>query len=97
MDPARLRALAEELAKLSAAISSQIEQLNHGQVSKDLGAQLKHIEKLVKHLRSEITPQPFGLALHRLPLALTYEPPPRAEISLGQLFRSALASPQVHA
>jgi hypothetical protein len=33
-DPAPLRAVAEELAKLSAAISSQIEQLNHGEVSR---------------------------------------------------------------
>lgn len=56
VDAARLRVEAEELAKLSAAIPSQIEQLNHGQVSKDLGEQLKHIEKLAKQLRSEITP-----------------------------------------
>jgi hypothetical protein len=56
VDPALLRAEAEELAKLSAAIPSQIEQLNHGQVSKDMGEQLKHIEKLAKHLRSEIMP-----------------------------------------
>ncbi|SRR5260370_19579950 len=56
MDPARLRGEAEELAKLSAGIPSQIEQLNHGQVSKDLGEQLKHIEKLAKQLRSEIMP-----------------------------------------
>jgi hypothetical protein len=54
VDPARLRGEADELAKLSAAIPSQIEQLNHGQVSKDLGEQLKHIEKLAKQLRSEI-------------------------------------------
>jgi hypothetical protein len=56
VDPAHLREEAEQLAKLSAAIPSQIEQLNHGQVSKDLGERLKHIEKLAKKLRSEITP-----------------------------------------
>jgi hypothetical protein len=56
VDPARLRGEAEELAKLSAAIPSQIEQLNHGQIPKDLGDQLKHIEKLAKQLRSEIMP-----------------------------------------
>jgi hypothetical protein len=56
VDPARLRGEAEELAKLSAAIPSQIEQINHGQISKDLGEQLKHIEKLAKQLRSEILP-----------------------------------------
>ena len=54
-DPAKLQQEAEELAKLSTGLPSQIEQLNHGQIPKDLAEQLKRIEKLAKHLRSEIS------------------------------------------
>jgi hypothetical protein len=54
-DPARLRAVAEELAKLSAAISSQIQQLNHGEVS-GFGRAIEAHRKLAKQLRSEIMP-----------------------------------------
>jgi hypothetical protein len=56
VDPARLREEAEELAKLSATIPAQVDQVNKGQIPKDLGDQLKRIEKLAKHLRSEIIP-----------------------------------------
>ncbi|HEY6970554.1 MAG TPA: hypothetical protein VJA94_15205 [Candidatus Angelobacter sp.] len=55
-DPAKLRQEADELAKLSAAIPSQIDQVGHGQLPKDLADQLKRIEKLAKHLRSEVSP-----------------------------------------
>jgi len=55
-DPARLKQEAEELAKLSAAIPSQVDLLTRGQFPKDLADQLKRIEKLAKHLRSEISP-----------------------------------------
>ena len=55
-DPAVLKQEADELAKLSAAIPSQMEQIGHGQLPKDLAEQLKRIEKLAKHLRSEISP-----------------------------------------
>jgi len=56
VDPARLREEAEELAKLSAAIPTQVDQVNKGQIPKDVGDQLKRIEKLAKHLRSESMP-----------------------------------------
>lgn len=55
-DPAVLKQEAEELAKLSASLPSQVDQLSQGKVPKDLADQLKRIEKLAKHLRSEIAP-----------------------------------------
>lgn len=55
-NPAQLKQEAEELAKLSAAIPSQIDLISHGQMPKDLTDQLKRIEKLAKHLRGEISP-----------------------------------------
>lgn len=54
-DPAALKQEAEELAKLSAAIPPQMDQFNKGELPKDLIDQLKRIEKLSKHLRSEIS------------------------------------------
>lgn len=53
---AQLSSEARELAELSSSIPAQIEQVNKGQVPKDLGDQLKRIEKLAKHLRSEVLP-----------------------------------------
>lgn len=53
---ADLQKEAEELAKLSAAIPSQVEQVAHGHLPKDLADQLKHIEKMAKHMRSQISP-----------------------------------------
>ena len=53
---AQLRAEADELARLSAGIPAQIALVNEGQMPKDLGEQLKRIEKLAKHLRSEVLP-----------------------------------------
>lgn len=55
-DPAVLKQEAEELAKLSAAVPSQMDQVAHGQMPKDLAGQLKRIEKLAKQLRSQISP-----------------------------------------
>ncbi len=46
---------ADELAKLSATIPGQIELLRQGQFPKDLEEHLKRIQKLAKHLRSEIS------------------------------------------
>lgn len=54
-DPAKLQEEAQELAKLSAAIPALIDQVNRAQIPKDLPDQLKRIEKLAKHLRSEIS------------------------------------------
>lgn len=55
-DPVLLKKEAEELAKLSAGVPSQLDQVSQGKISKDLSDQLKRIEKLAKHLRSEIAP-----------------------------------------
>lgn len=55
-DPAVLKQEAEELAKLSTGVPAQVEQVSQGKVPKDLAEQLKRIEKLAKHLRSEIVP-----------------------------------------
>ena len=55
VDPGLLRQEAEELAKLSAAVPSQMDQVGQGKMPKDLSDQLKRIEKLAKHLRSEIS------------------------------------------
>lgn len=53
-DSAKLRLEADELAKLSSIIRSEIDLVGSGQFPKDLADQLKSIEKLAKHLRSEI-------------------------------------------
>jgi len=53
-DPLRLQDEAAELAKLSAGIPAGIERVNQGQLPKTLDEQLKRIEKLAKHLRSEV-------------------------------------------
>ncbi|PYK94541.1 MAG: hypothetical protein DME36_05300 [Verrucomicrobia bacterium] len=53
-NPAQLKSEASELAELSAAIPAEIEKVNLGQIPKDLSDHLKRIEKLAKHLRSEI-------------------------------------------
>jgi hypothetical protein len=54
-DPAKLQQEADELAKLSAAIPDQVAIVAKGRLPKDLADQLKRIEKLAKHLRSEIS------------------------------------------
>ena len=51
---ARLQDEAEELAELSAGIPARIERVNRGQLPKELNEELKRIEKLAKHLRSEM-------------------------------------------
>jgi len=55
-DPSRLQDEAAELARLSAEIPARIERVNHGQLPKTLDEELKRIEKLAKHLRSEVAP-----------------------------------------
>ena len=46
----------QELRRLADGLPLQIDQVTKGQMPKDLGENLKRIEKLAKHLRSEITP-----------------------------------------
>ncbi len=55
-DPVKLKREAEELAQLSAGIPPRVSMVAEGKLPKDLGDQLKRIEKLAKHLRSEVTP-----------------------------------------
>ncbi len=44
----------QELSSLSSTIQSDLEQLQKGMLSKDLGQHLKKIEKLSKKLRQEV-------------------------------------------
>ena len=55
-DPSRLQDEAAELARLSAGIPAGIQRVNQGQLPKTLDGQLKRVEKLAKHLRSELAP-----------------------------------------
>lgn len=54
-DLAALNREANELAQLSAGVPSDLKLINKGQLPKDLADKLKRIEKLAKHLRSELT------------------------------------------
>jgi hypothetical protein len=47
---------AAALARLSAGIPTGIQYVNQGQLPKTLAEQLKRIENLAKHLRSEVAP-----------------------------------------
>ena len=55
LDPAKLKQEADELAQLSAGLPSDLTRVAHGQLPKDLADKLKRIEKLAKHLRSELS------------------------------------------
>jgi hypothetical protein len=46
----------QELRRLADALPAQIDQVTKGQLPKDLGDNLKKIEKLAKHLHGEIIP-----------------------------------------
>jgi hypothetical protein len=46
---------AQELAELSASIPADVKSVNRGLIPKDLMEKLKRVEKLSKHLRSELT------------------------------------------
>jgi hypothetical protein len=54
-DLAKLKQEADELAKLSAAVPSEVGLIEQGKLPRDFVEQLKRIEKLAKHLRSEIS------------------------------------------
>lgn len=54
MNAAKLKRDAEELASLAQSIPADIENVQRGTLPKDLLEKLKRIEKLSKHLRSEI-------------------------------------------
>jgi hypothetical protein len=55
LDMVRLQKDAQALADLSASIRTDIERANRGLLSKDVVEKLKRVEKLSKHLRSELT------------------------------------------
>ena len=56
LDTAKLKQEADELAQLSSGVPSDLARVAHGQLPKDLTEKLKRIEKLAKHLRSELSP-----------------------------------------
>jgi hypothetical protein len=56
IDPAKLRADAAELQSLTATVLAQVDQVSKGTMPKDVSDNLKKLEKLAKHLRSEINP-----------------------------------------
>jgi cbb3-type cytochrome oxidase subunit 3 len=56
IDVEQVKQEADELKKLADGVPAQIELLAKNQYPKDLNENLKRIEKLAKHLRSEVTP-----------------------------------------
>lgn len=56
LDPVKLRAEANELADLARSVPAYVDQVSQGKLPKDFAEKLKRIEKLSKHLRSELAP-----------------------------------------
>lgn len=56
-DPVQAERDARELSDLAKSIPLDVEHVNKGLMPKDMIEKLKRIEKLSKHLRSEISPQ----------------------------------------
>ncbi len=56
MNVEQVNAETQELQKLANALPPQIDQVTKGQMPKDLPENLKRIERLAKHLRSEVSP-----------------------------------------
>jgi hypothetical protein len=54
IQPAQLREEAAEIARLAQSIAPQVQQATQGVMSKDLGQNLKEIEKMAKHLRRDL-------------------------------------------
>jgi hypothetical protein len=55
VDPAQLQRDANELSALAASVPVDIKAVNQGVLPKDFLEKLKRIEKLSKHLRSELS------------------------------------------
>jgi len=55
-DVAKLKQEADELARLSAGLPSDLARVAKGQLPKDLADKLKRIEKLARNLRNQLTP-----------------------------------------
>lgn len=56
VDTEMLKTNAAELRELADALPASIDQVAKGVLPKDLGENLKRIEKLAKHLRSQVNP-----------------------------------------
>ena len=56
VDPAKLQREADELAGLAESVRPDIDHVNQGLLPKDVLDKLKRIEKISKHLRSELAP-----------------------------------------
>lgn len=54
VDIVKLREEADELSKLAQSMPIEVSQVAEGKLPKDISDKLKHIEKLAKHLRSEL-------------------------------------------
>lgn len=55
-DPVQLQREAREMVDLSQSVLNDMDSVSHGLLPKDLHDKLKRIEKLSKHLRSEVAP-----------------------------------------
>ena len=56
VDPVQLQREAREMLDLSQSVLNDMDSISHGLLPKDLTDKLKRIEKLSKHLRSEVGP-----------------------------------------
>jgi hypothetical protein len=56
VDTVQLQREARELSELANTVPAEVDRVSHGLLNKDLPEKLKRIEKLSKHLRSEIQP-----------------------------------------
>jgi hypothetical protein len=56
VDAAKLREEADELSKLAQSVPADVDQSMRGKLSREVPDKLKRIEKLSKHLRSELVP-----------------------------------------
>lgn len=56
IDPTLLKSEAAQLQSLADALPTEVDQITKGMLPKDMSDNLKKIEKLAKHLRSEVTP-----------------------------------------
>jgi hypothetical protein len=56
LDANALKAEAAQLQMLANSLPPQVDQVTKGMIPKDIADNLKKIEKLAKHLRSEINP-----------------------------------------
>lgn len=57
IDAVKLQSEADDLARIAQTIPADVSSIRQGQLPKDFLEKLKEIEKLSKHLRTEIKPQ----------------------------------------